>query len=116
MIREREERRLQLQEKLEELFSEKVAKLEDGSPAILFQPPENVKLKYPCIIYNYESDYFRHANDHGYYLKAQYEITVIDRDPDTTIWYEIVSSFSYCKHNRRFVTDNLYHDVIGLYY
>ena len=112
----RETRRLQLQAELESILAGKVAILEDNELAIYFQPPENVKLKYPCLLYSYETDYFRHANDKSYFLKPQYELTVISRDPDNTISDTIVEHFKYCRHNRRFMADNLIHDVIGLYY
>ena len=112
----RETRRLALQAELEELLAGKVAVLEDGSQAIYFQPPEKVKLKYPCVVYTYETDYFRHADDKSYYKKPQYELTVIDRNPDSDIADVIVYHFTYCRHNRQFTADNLRHDVIGLYY
>lgn len=113
---DREARRLALQSELEELLSSFVAEMDDGSPAILFQPPENVKLHYPCVVYDYDSDYIRHANDKGYYARPKYEMTLIERDPDSMLWTKIAEHFKYCRHNRRFTADNLYHDVIGLYY
>jgi hypothetical protein len=116
MAFDREARRLALQSEFEELVGDFVARMDDGSPAILFQPPENVKLRYPCVIYNYDSDYFRHADDKGYYARPQYEITVIEKDPDSMLWTKIAEHFDYCRHNRRFTADNLYHDVLGLYY
>lgn len=112
----RESRRLALQAELEELLADKVATLEDGSPAIYFQPPEKQKLKYPCLIYSYETDYFRHADNKSYFKCPQYELTVVDRNPDSDISDVIVGHFTYCRHNRQFTADNLRHDVIGLYY
>ena len=112
----RESRRISLQEELEDLLRDKLAILDDGSPAIYFQPPENVKLKYPCLIYSRDTDYFRHANDTPYFIKPQYEVTIISRDPDNNIADIVVEHFKYCRHNRRFMADNLIHDSLGLYY
>lgn len=113
---DREARRLALQGELEALLGDYVARMDDGSLAILFQPPENVKLRYPCVIYEYDSDYFRHADDRGYLSRQRYDVLVIDRDPDTELPAMIVNHFAYCSHNSRYAADNLIHDSISLYY
>ena len=110
------ERRIQLQEQLETLLANDVAVLEDGSLAIVFQPPENIKLKYPCVIYEIDDRSFRHANDHTYALRPRYSVTVIDPDPDSQIANTIQMHFPMCRPERRYIADNLYHDVLSLYY
>ena len=86
-----------------------------GSRNVYFQPPESLKLKYPCIVYeigNVRDDY---ANNSEYHRHKLYTVTVIDEDPDTELTDKMLD-LSYCRFNRRFVVDNLYHDVFDLYY
>lgn len=112
----REARRIQFHNELESLLSGYLAVLDDGSSAIYFQPPENVKLKYPCLLYSREPDYFRHADDSPYFIKPHYEVTIISRDPDNNLADILVEHFKYCRFNRRIMADNLIHDMLGLYY
>jgi len=97
--------RLDLQNKLEEIL---------GARRVYFQPPESVKLKYPCIIYGLNRIENKTANDCVYKQDTYYEITVIDTNPDNT-YKNDVSKIPSCRYDRRYVADNLYHDVFVLY-
>jgi hypothetical protein len=86
-----------------------------GAEHLYYQPPESIQLAYPCIVYsrpNIEAD---HADDRPYILTERFEVTVIDGDPDSAI-PEAIAKLPRCKHDRRFVYDNLYHDVFTIYY
>ena len=101
------DRRLDLDDKLHADF--------DGIAHIYFQPPESVKMIYPAIRYKRSSAYMMHADNIPYLHDIAYEVTVIDRNPDSEVtkkffWY------SKCRFNRSYVSDNLYHDVFILYY
>lgn len=100
-------RRLELQTELEELL---------GTRNVYFQPPESKKLTYPCIIYNRRTFHLQQANNYNYLSKDCYDVTIIYRDPDSDLPQNMLNKFSYCAHNRKFVADNLYHDVFTLYY
>lgn len=100
-------RRLMLQSELETLL---------GSEEVNFQPPESIKLKYPCIIYNRDAGDILRADDSVYRHLHGYTVTTISRDPDNTIADDILRHFKYCYYVRRFVVDNLYHDILKLYY
>ncbi len=85
-----------------------------GSRHVYFQPPATVKMSYPAIVYcrkNIENTY---ANNTVYRQDIQYEIVVIDPDPDSEIVRKI-SLMPKCKFNRHYVADNLNHDVFTLY-
>ena len=99
-------RRLQLQDLLESLL---------GSTNVYFQPPTNITLKYPCIIYSKDNEAPIFANNRPYDVENRYAITVIDRDPDSDIPGK-VSKLPMSRFNRHFVADNLYHDIYNLYY
>lgn len=104
---EKQPRRIELHEKLCEVL---------GSEYVYYNPPESVKLKYPCIIYQLDRVWQRYADDKEYLGRKGYDVTVISRDPDENIADQIRSEFIYASFNRRFVNDDLYHDVLTIYY
>jgi hypothetical protein len=98
--------RLDLQDVLEGLL---------GTSHVYFQPPETVKMEYPCIVYlrNTPKTLF---GDNVQYLHYQgYQIMVIDKDPDSEI-PEKVATLPLCMFERHYTVDNLNHDVYKLYY
>lgn len=85
-----------------------------GSDHIYYQPPG--RLEYPCIVYE-KADYdIKYANDIKYAKKVRYTVTFIHRDPDDIQIINNILNFNYCSYNRRFISDNLYHDVFDLYW
>lgn len=100
-------RRLLLQSELENLL---------GSEEVNFQPPESIKMRYPCINYVKNAGDTLKADDHVYRRLQGYTVTVMSRDPDNTIAEDILEHFAYCNYVRRFVVDNIYHDLLEIYY
>lgn len=82
---------------------------------VYFQPPSSVTLIYPCIVYKKEPIEGVHANNLYYKMRRPYQVTVIDRDPDSTIAEDILESFKYCNMISEFTADNLNHTVLRLY-
>lgn len=80
---------------------------------VYFQPPE--VLTYPCIVYKRVGKNYEHADNDKYLTRNEYVVTVIDRDPDSTI-SENISKLKYCKLDTAFQADNLNHDVYKLYF
>lgn len=99
-------KRLKLQSKLEELL---------GSGNVYEQPPESVKIKYPCIVYSKNNIDTKYADNKKYIMKDRYEIIVIDRMPDNPVINKLLE-LSYCTYDRHYNSDNLSHDVFTLYY
>lgn len=99
-------RRLELQEKLEELL---------GSRNVYYQPPETIKMEYPAIVYSKSDIESRHADDTVYSSMTSYEVIVIDRRPDNPVIEELMK-LRYCSFARNYKSDNLEHDVLRLYY
>lgn len=100
-------RRLEFHEKLVEVL---------GSRSCYFNPPETSKLKYPCIVYSRDNGDSKYANDRMYRYFINYTITIIDRDPDSVIWERIMEAFELCQFERFFVSDELNHWVLRIYY
>lgn len=86
-----------------------------GVKKAYFQPPESVKLEYPCIIYKLQNVDMRSANDHPYKNRDGYQVTIIDRNPDSQI-RKVMETMMLCRFDRPFVSDGLNHWVYMLYY
>lgn len=86
-----------------------------GAKNVYFQPPENIKMKYPCIIYEREGRASNSANDKKYIDHMQYKITVVDKNPDSLILNK-VAQLQYCRMSTHFVVDNLNHDIFTIYW
>lgn len=102
-------KRRELQTKLETLL---------GTKNIYFQPPENIKLKYPCFIYERSPVYTLKADDTTYLVRGHYSVTYIDTRVEKCMemMSKILTSFEHISVERSFVSDGLYHDVYNLYY
>lgn len=98
--------RTDLHEKLCELL---------GSENVYYQPPSSMKMKYPAIVYSRSRITSTHANNKKYSMRDVYEIIVVDRDADNPVIKEILQ-LEYCSYDRQYKSDNLYHDVLTLYY
>lgn len=82
---------------------------------VYFQPPENVRLTYPCIIYKLANIDTIKADNIKYLKHKAYEVTLIHSDPDNDI-YETIENLPYSVFDRPFVLDNLYHYVFIIFY
>lgn len=86
------------------------------TPNVYYQPPETVKINYPCIIYNRNKDDVKYASNMTYRHTRSYELTVIDKNADSNICDTILKRFPMCRIDKHYVSDNLYHDSLNLYY
>lgn len=85
------------------------------SENVYFQPPESIKIRYPAIVYFRRNIENVHADDASYLHSNSYEITVIDRDPESELMSKI-SELPMCRYDRHFTSDGLNHDVFIIYY
>ena len=86
-----------------------------GSNFVYFQPPESIKMTYPCIVYALDSVHTRHADDKPYLKSKRYILTIIDKDPDSIIPDKMLT-LPMCGFNRMYTADNLNHWVFNLYF
>jgi hypothetical protein len=82
---------------------------------VYFQPPTNLVMKYPCIVYERDSARTEFADDNPYKHLLRYAVTVIDRDPDSDIPSK-VAAMRMSLFNRFYTADNLNHDVYSVYF
>ena len=101
------DRRIELQGKLEEIL---------GSENVYFQPPETVKLKYPCFIYERLRVASLYADNKEYTGRVRYRLTYVSYDPDLTIHEKLVGVLPLLSYDNQFGRDSLNHDVYTFYY
>lgn len=86
-----------------------------GSDNVYFQPPPDLKLKYPCILYERDYNLLEHGDNGPYKHRRRYKVTVIDRDPDSVIPDQVLA-LPFCTFDRFFTADNLNHDTYKLFF
>lgn len=83
---------------------------------IFFQPPETVKLRYPCLLYHLDSYDLQFADNKSYISKARYKMRYITKDPDDEKIQGVLNEFEMIKMDNFFTADNLNHYDYTLYY
>ena len=86
-----------------------------GSESVYFQPPETIRMRYPCIVYERDKNDVIFANNSPYCLTHCYTVTFICEDPDSEI-PDKIARLPLCSMERHFSSDNLYHYVFRLYF
>lgn len=99
--------RINLQTKLELLINSK---------NVYYQPPESLRMEYPCIRYSRSEIDSKKADNLNYINTTGYSLVVIDKNPDSAIIGKILDAFPMASYDRHYVSDNLNHDVIKLYF
>lgn len=100
------EKRLALHEKLCSIL---------GSRNAYFQPPTNIKLQYPCIIYKRKRIDTRKADNLKYLMYDCYDVTLITKDPDSPLPKRLLGSFDHISLSNHTTIDNLHHDYYTLF-
>ena len=80
-----------------------------------FQPPESIKMNYPAIVYSLDDVDKTYANDGVYLSNRRYAVTVIDKDPDTSL-VQKVTNLPMSRFDRHFKKDNLNHYIFNVLY
>lgn len=108
-------RRIDLQKRLVGCLAKARPDIEDPDRHVYFQPPVNIHMKYPAIVYERSSGDTQFADNAPYVYEKRYSVTVIDSDADSPIPDE-VAMLPKCVADRHFVSENLHHDSFVLYY
>lgn len=84
-------------------------------PHVYFNPPETLKMEYPCIVYKLASIENRHADNIKYKTDISYDLTYISKTSDMYTALAI-SMLRYCRSGKPYVVDNLHHYPFTVYY
>lgn len=87
-----------------------------GSKNCYYDPPESIKMSYPCFIYDVDDIDQKRANNHHYLDIKRYAITYVSKKNDIGITEKFFEAFPNATYNRKYVGDNLWHYVFSLYY
>lgn len=89
--------------------------LESFGVAAYFQPPETIRLSYPCIIYSLADILKEYADNHLYVGRDRYNMTLIDSNPNNEIVHKLIE-LPYCRFDRFYTSDNLNHWTYEIYF
>lgn len=87
-----------------------------GNKNVYYQSPGPNLMKYPCIVYALDKRDTDYANNTIYADRNHYTVTLITQGPDNDALIDAIIRLPYCSHDRRFISENLYHDVFDLFY
>lgn len=73
---------------------------------VYYQPDENVRLSYPCIIYDFNSLNTEYANNSTYFQMYQFSITLITTDATDSTFDTLNQLFNF---DNKFISDDLTH-------
>lgn len=82
---------------------------------VYFQPPANISMNYPAIVYSRKAIEKTKANNKTYKTNQSFDLTVIDKNPDSTIAKQLLE-LDYCEFDRQFSMEGLNHISLTLYY
>ena len=87
-----------------------------GSRNVYFQPPENVKLRYPCFVYSFNAGDEKRADNQRYGFTRRYQVTYITTKADDPMRESFGDYFPVCRYGSDFTSDNLHHSIFDLYF
>lgn len=102
-----EQRRIALHNELEALFGNKVH--------VYFQPPENINMEYPAVIYERYNINTKYADNCVFNNTTEYHVTIVDSDPDSLL-VDKMSKFRTAQFIRNYKTNGLNHDIFKIFY
>lgn len=86
-----------------------------GSRNVYHDPPSNIHMNYPCIVYKRSSASPRKADNIRYIVWYPYEVQIISKDPDFELFDTFLNYFDYGTEGLPVVSDNLHHSNFTIY-
>lgn len=79
-----------------------------------FQPPSNVSMGYPCIVYELDRFVKKRADDSTYLKTWRYQVKLITKNPDDPL-VDALASLVHSEFERHYTIDTLNHFVFNIY-
>lgn len=86
-----------------------------GSTNVYFDPPESIKIKYPCIVYALGDHRESRAENAPYIKMKRYGLTYITQDADDPM-VDTLEDLEYCHLNRPYKSDGLFCYAFDIYF
>lgn len=87
----------------------------EGLNGVHYQPPSNVRLVYPCIVYSLAGREIRYADNGKYVAMSRFTVSLITRDPDDPK-RQSLEDIRHSSFDRAYTADNLHHFVYTIYH
>lgn len=81
---------------------------------VYFQPPENLKIVYPAVVFHLSKIEIDHASDAPYKGAREYSVTLITKDPEPDVIDEILK-IPYSSLDTTYISDGMNHFVFTVY-
>lgn len=93
------------------------AKLKEiGVPNVYIDPPENIRMAYPCARVRLNIPRSRYADNKVHIFTPSWEIIYMSYEPDDEFLIKIMDAFKMISANRHYTSDGLHHYPFILYY
>ena len=97
-------------------FQETLQELMGPDIKVYCQPPENLKMKYPCVVFERTNALTMYADNNPYQVTKRYTVTLISKTSDNEEALDKLLTFPMSTYDRQFTNDNLVHDVFSIYF
>lgn len=88
-----------------------------GSAKLYWEPPSNKQLTGdPRVIYKRDGSDVKYADNRTYQSTQRYQIMIVYTNPDLDLPQIILDHFPMCQPDQDYVSDNLHHCTLVLYY
>lgn len=81
---------------------------------VYFQPPENLKIGYPAVVFHLSKIEIDHASNAPYKGAREYSVTLITKDPEPDVIDEILK-IPYSSLDTTYISDGMNHFVFTVY-
>lgn len=81
---------------------------------VYFQPPENLKIEYPAVVFHLSKMEIDRASDVPYKGAKEYSVTLITKDPEPDVIDEILK-IPYSSLDTTYISDGMNHFVFTVY-
>lgn len=83
---------------------------------VYFDPPESIKLSYPCVVYSLAKKDILRADNKVYQMRNMYTVKCLSKDPDNNMADILLNALPYSSFENRYTHDHIHHDVLNIYY
>lgn len=87
-----------------------------GSNNVYYQPPANLKMKYPAIVYSLDGLDVKRFDNTRLINKNCFSVTHIYRNESENLVETMLKSFEYISFDNRSIVDGIYNDHFTIYW
>ena len=81
---------------------------------IYFQPPSDIKMVYPAIVYELDRVVKKRADNRSYLQNRRYQVKLITKNPDDPV-FDALASLVHSEFERHYTSESLNHFGFNIY-